>query len=176
MKWIKENDEVLYSVKPRKLFSLSKDDTEYLQSVAQSNVRNRSRICAHATVKDDIHEMIIYHPKGTYVHPHKHIGKDESFHLICGEIDLVIFDEDGTVVKVLRMEDYISGRTFYYRVFSDTFHTQIFRKNTIFHEVTRGPFNKSDTVVARWAPDGKETDLVEDYTTQIIQHINSFKS
>jgi len=173
MKWIKESQEVFYPEKSRKLLTLSKQDTEYLQTVAQANVRNRSRICAHQTVRDDIHEMVIYHPKGTYVRPHKHMGKDESFHLISGEIDLVMFDESGNIVEVLQMGNYESGKTFYYRISANTFHAQIFRKDTIFHEVTKGPFDKRDTVAAHWAPDEQEAISVENYLTKIKKHINN---
>ena len=102
------------------------------------------------------------------MHPHKHMGKDESFHLICGEIDLVVFDEGGNVVEVLHMGDYASGSPFYYRISSGTFHTQIFLKDTIFHEVTKGPFNKVDTIVAEWAPNEKDEIVVEKYLTKIM--------
>lgn len=172
MKWIKESEEVFYPEQSRKLVTLSKQDTEYLQGVAQSNVRNRSRICTHFTVEDDIHEMVIYHPKETYVRPHKHMGKDESFHLISGEIDLVIFDESGNIVKVLQMGNYESGKTFYYRISANTFHTQIFRKDTIFHEVTKGPFDKRDNVAADWSPDEKNRPSVEDFFEKLEIIIN----
>lgn len=172
MKWIKESEEVFYPEQSRKLVTLSKQDCEYLQGVAQSNVRKRSRICIHYTVEDDIHEMVIYHPKETYVRPHKHMGKDESFHLISGEIDLVIFDESGNIVEVLQMGSYESGRTFYYRISANTFHTQIFRKDTIFHEVTKGPFDRRDDVVADWSPDEKKRPLVEDFFEKLETIIN----
>ena len=43
------------------------------------------------------------------------------------------------------MGDYSSGKTFYYRIPADTFHTQLFTKDTFFHEVTEGPFNRDET-------------------------------
>lgn len=176
MKWIKENEEVLYPEQPQKLVTMSRKDLDCLEKVARSSARRRSRICAHTSVEDDIHEMMIYHPKGTYVRPHKHLDKDESFHLICGEIDLVMFDEGGNVVEVLQMGDYTSGKTFYYRISSDTFHTQIFWKDTIFHEVTKGPFDKKDTIAADWAPDEKDAMLVENYLRKMKEHINNINS
>ena len=111
--------------------------------------------------------MIIYHPKGTYVQPHMHIGKDESFHLICGEIDCVIFDNQSIVKKAFPMGDYSSGKTFYYRIPSNTYHTQIFKKDTFFHEDTEGPFNREDTIIANWAPDEKETAKAKKYIAKI---------
>ena len=172
MKWIKENEEVLYPEEPQKLVTMSRKDLDCLEKVARSSARRRSRICAHTSVEDDIHEMMIYHPKGTYVRPHKHLNKDESFHLISGKIDLVMFDEGGNVVEVLRMGGYTSGKTFYYRISSDNFHTQIFWKDTIFHEVTKGPFDKKDTIAADWAPEEKNRVSVEDFLKILITTIN----
>jgi len=171
MKWIKENDEVLYPEQSHKLVAIAKKDIDYLEDVARSNVRNRSRICAHRTVKDDIHEMIIYHPQGAYVCPHKHMGKDESFHLISGEIDLVLFDDHGNIENILEMGNYKSGKTFYYRIPLALFHTQIFRQNTLFHEVTKGPFNKKDTIIAKWAPDEKNERSAKEYLQKLNKHI-----
>ena len=170
MKWIKENDEVLFLAKYQNLLSLSKKDLDYLQSLANLNDRKRSRICSHNKISDDIHEMFIYHPKGTYVRPHKHILKNESFHLICGKIDFVTFDKIGNITEVLPMENYISGKTFYYRISPDIFHTQIFLEDTIFHEVTKGPFKKEDTVFADWSPDEENTALVENYLIKIKKY------
>ena len=58
------------------------------------NPRQRARYCTHSLVDDEVHEMVIYHKEGTYIRPHKHIGKTESFHLIDGEADVVFFDDE----------------------------------------------------------------------------------
>ena len=170
----KESDEVLYP--KERIVTVAAPDLDALKQMAKLNPRHRIRICSHQTAKDEIHEMIIYHPKGTYVQPHKHIGKDESFHLISGKIDCVIFDSQSNVKKVFPMGDYSSGKTFYYRIPANTYHTQIFKKDTFFHEVTKGPFDRNDTLTASWAPDEKETKLVKEYTGKIMQHINSIIS
>ena len=165
----KENDEVLYT--KESIISFSAQDLAELKKMAKLNPRQRIRICSHSNTSDKIHEMIIYHPKGAYVPPHKHIGKGESFHLISGEIDCVIFDNLGSVVKVFPMGDYLSGKTFYYRIPADTFHTQVFKTDTFFHEVAEGPFRVEDTSIANWAPDEKETAMVKRYIAQInIKH------
>lgn len=170
----KESDEVLY---PKEgIVAVTAQDLGELKKMAMLNPRRRIRLCSHLNLNDEIHEMIIYHPKDTYVRPHKHLGKDESFHLIYGEIDCVIFNNQGDVTKSFSMGDYSSGKIFYYRVPADTFHTQIFKKDTFFHEVSEGPFNKEDTVIANWAPDEKETDMVNSYIAEINLCIKSIDS
>tara|TARA_Y100000590_G_C15558122_1_gene953645 strand:+ start:537 stop:1052 length:516 start_codon:yes stop_codon:yes gene_type:complete len=161
----KENNEVLYSTE--NFVSLTGDDLSQMKEMAKSNDRNRIRICTHQSVDDDVHEMIIYHPKDSYVPPHMHIEKDESFHLISGEITLILFNENGKINKTLGMGDYKTGKSFYYRIPAGTYHTQIFIQDTFFHEVTRGPFDKKDSIIADWAPDENESLLVKEYLNKI---------
>ena len=176
MKWIEDSEGVLYPEQPHELVTMSREDLDCLENAARSSDRRRSRICTHTSIEADIHEMVIYHPKGTYVHPHKHLNKDESFHLICGEIDLVMFDNGGNVVDVLPMGDHTSGKAFFYRVASGIFHTQIFCQDTIFHEVTKGPFDKKKTIAADWAPDEKDAMLVEKYVRKMREYVNTINS
>ena len=162
----KENDEVLY-VKETTVTVAAPDLVE-LRRLASLNPRRRIRLCTHQTAGDHVHEMIIYHPKGAYVRPHKHVGKEESFHLVYGEVDLVLFDESGGVVRVVGIGDYTSGKPYYYKIPAGSYHTQLFRKDTVFHEVTKGPFNPRDTVFAKWGPAEQDVSLVNDYVAELV--------
>ena len=175
MKWVKENEEVFYP-KQMDFVEIDKLDIDYLIKASQNNIRNRARYCTHSSAEDVVHEMIIYHKKGTYVRPHKHIGKTESFHLLDGEADVLIFDEEGGLINVRNLGKYESGKSFYYRIPESCYHSQIFRKDTVFHEVTMGPFDSNDSVKANWAPDEKETALVKMYIDEITQKIKSTNS
>ena len=104
---IKESDEVLY---PKEgIVTIAALDLDELKQMARQNPRQRIRLCSHHNAYDVIHEMIIYHPKDTYVPPHKHLNKDESFHLISGEIDFIIFDNKGIIVKSFPVAEFSSG-------------------------------------------------------------------
>ena len=164
---VKESNEVLYS--KESITKITSLDLFELKQMAKLNPRKRIRICLHNGVSDTIHEMIIYHPKGTYVPPHKHKDKEESFHLISGEIDCVIFNNEGKISNTFPMGDYSSGRNFYYRIPADTFHTQLFKKDTFFHEVSEGPFNRDETIIASWAPDEKDIVKTKKYMSDIIK-------
>jgi len=168
----KENDEVLYT--KESIVNLTAQDLADIKKMAKLNSRQRIRICSHSSIDDKVHEMIIFHSKGTYVPPHKHLGKCESFHLISGEIDCVIFNNEGTITKTFPMGDYSSGKTFYYRIPADTFHTQLFTKDTFFHEVTEGPFNRDETIIASWAPDEKDTLKTKKYMSNIIKEFSIY--
>ncbi len=171
---IKESDEVLYPKEGR--VTVSAFDLDELKQMARLNPRRRIRLCAHHNTNDVIHEMIIYHPKDTYVPPHKHLNKDESFHLISGEIDCIIFNNKGIVVETFPMAEFSSGNTFYYRIPSGTFHTQIFKRDTFFHEVTKGPFNREDTVIADWAPQEDDKELVTEFTHKLKYILKNYRN
>ena len=171
---IKESDEVLY---PKEgIVTVSAFDLDELKQMARLNPRRRIRLCAHHNANDVIHEMIIYHPRDTYVPPHKHLNKDESFHLISGEIDCIIFNNKGIVTKTFPMAELSSGNTFYYRIPSGTFHTQIFKRDTFFHEVTKGPFNREDTVIADWAPQEDDKELVTEFTHKLKYILKNYRN
>ena len=105
------NDEVLVAVDP--IAKIGGPEIQLLKERALRNPRQRIRVCAHKSTDDPLHEMLIVHTKDTYVRPHKHFKKSESFHVIEGIVDVIVFDETGKVVEVIEMGDYVSGRDFF---------------------------------------------------------------
>lgn len=153
-----ESPEVLYT--DEEIVSVSQSNIDYLVTQSTFNDRKRIRLCTHSNVDDQLHEMIIVHTYGTYVRPHKHIGKPESFHVIKGAVDVIVFDDGGGIRKVIRLGAYSTGLAFYYRVSVPLYHTMLIRSDVlVFHEITRGPFVRTDTVFAPWSP--PEDDLSE---------------
>jgi cupin fold WbuC family metalloprotein len=118
----------------------------------------RARLCAHGSMSDPLHEMLIVVDRDSYIRPHRHPGKTESLHVIEGAADLVVFDDDGTVADVVPIGDYASDRVFYYRLNAPLFHTLRLRSDKLtVHETTNGPFNPSETEFAPWAAEPEET-------------------
>ncbi len=146
----KESKEVLYC--DHDIIVLEKMDLDELKQLAMLNPRKRIRICSHQSPEDLVQEMIIVHTNGTYVRPHKHLGKAESFSILEGETDIILFEEDGAIRQVIRMGTPDSGLPFYYRISSAIFHTLLIRTEfLVFHEVTQGPFDRQHTIFAEWA-------------------------
>jgi cupin fold WbuC family metalloprotein len=137
-------------------------DVAFLAERARQNARRRARLCAHPDARDRLHEMLIVLDRETYIRPHRHAGKSESFHIIEGELDVVIFHDDGSVREVVRMGPFGSGRAFYYRLMENCFHTVLICSPfALFHETTNGPFNRSDTEFAPWSPAEGELQAAE---------------
>ena len=171
------NPEVFFATD--RIVTITGKDIKYIENQAQISPRRRARICTHKTVEDKLHEMTVFLKKNVYLIPEKHIIKIESYHIIEGLADVVMFDEDGNVTDVIKIGDYSSGLPFYFRVSEPSFyHTMLIRTDyLIYHEVATGPFQKSDTIVASWAPSEDDTEGIKIYMNdlehRVKNHLNS---
>ena len=124
-----------------------------LVEISKTTSRGRVRLCAHETVNESVHEMFIVHPKGAYIPHHKHLEKSESILVLDGEVEYFTFSDDGVVNQRISMGDYRSGKSFFFRLQKPIFHSMLILSETLtFLEITKGPFNPTDTVEAGWAP------------------------
>jgi cupin fold WbuC family metalloprotein len=131
---------------------VSARDVAEVVSRAARSPRKRARLCVHPSPDDALHEMLICLARETYVRPHRHAGKSESFHVIEGELDVVLFDDHGAITDVIEMGPYHSGKAFFYRLMAPAFHTVLVNTpHALFHETTNGPFDPADTEFAAWA-------------------------
>jgi len=136
---------------------------------ATSLETKRSRICFHLNSNEAIHEMMITFHKDTYVRPHKHVSKTESYLVIDGEIEIVFFDDGGKIKKRVPMGNCASGKDFYLKSISDEWHTVLIKTDfaTIL-EVTNGPFVANDCLFAEWAPYATDTAGAKAYIQSLL--------
>ncbi len=147
---------------------LRSSDLDALISGAENNTRRRSRFCLHRSSEDAIHEMVIAHPRGAYVRPHKHLGKAESMLILEGEIDYFVFNDDGSIRDLIEMSGVRSGNSFYKKIPQNTYHSFLIQSEwLIFLEVTGGPFRSIDTVFPSWAPPEGERGQVNRYMNKL---------
>ena len=123
-------------------------DSRYVDLVKQSaakNARGRARICAHRGPADTLHEMLIAIRSDSYIRPHRHHQKVESFHLVDGSVDVVVLNDDGSIADVVELS---TQGNFYYRLDSPRYHTLLIHSPVlVIHEITNGPF---DAVQSDW--------------------------
>lgn len=147
----------------------------FLKRQAQLSPRRRARICAHKTNEDALHEMLIVIAAASYIHPHRHVGKSESFHIVEGEVDVAIFDDAGAVVDVIRLGAPGSGQNFFYRLSESAFHTLLIRSEyLVVHEVTNGPFQRERTMMAPFAPDEDHPEEAAAYMRHVGEQVARF--
>jgi cupin fold WbuC family metalloprotein len=167
----KINDEVFIATES--IVRFDKRAVEFIKEKALGNRRGRARICAHKDAQDSLHEMLIAIRSDSYICPHRHANKVESFHLIEGRADVVILHEDGKVMDVIKLG---SDYNFYYRLGTPHYHTLlIYSPVLVIHEITNGPFNPSDSDFADFAP--MQDDIKSlDYLLTLKKDVNEQQS
>ena len=126
---------------------------EFLKAQARANALRRARICAHPDPESDQHDMLIASHHETYVAPHRHRSKSESFLVIEGEADILLFEPDGRLANRFLMGPAGSRHPFFYRMPAGRYHSlDIHSELLVFAESTKGPFRPEDTQNAPWAP------------------------
>lgn len=124
-----------------------------LVAEARAAPLRRARLCLHADPSDPLHEMVIALCGDTYVAPHRHAGKSESFHLLAGSIEIVLFDDCGHPIarQILAADEPPRPRLL--RLGQPVWHSVRVRGEwAVVHETTNGPFRREDTQFAPWAP------------------------
>lgn len=169
----KVNDEVF--IAEDAIVRIGDAEIEFLKKQARISPRKRARICAHKTNDDALHEMVIVISADCYIHPHRHVGKSESFHIAEGEVDVAVFDDDGKLSEVIQLGAAASGRCFYYRLSESAFHTLLIRTEyLIVHEVTNGPFDRDRTVLAKFAPTEDREAEARAYMQQVSEQVSQY--
>ena len=148
----------------------------FLKNQAATSNRRRARICAHPSNENPLHEMVIVAASDSYIHPHRHHGKSESFHIIEGEVDIVMFDDNGEVTDIVELGDIFSKKPFFYRLSDERFHTLcIHSEFLVFQEVTNGPFVPDATVFAKFAPDESDCVAVGIWNTELERRVVQYR-
>ena len=156
--------------------SIGPSELDTLKAAVKASVKRRARINAHPDAEDALHEMIIAIDPDSYIRPHKHPGKSEAFHIIEGEVDIIVFSDDGAIERIVPLGPPGSRRPFYYRMSAPFFHTLIIRSDIlIVHEITNGPFRPQATVFADFAPDEREPEKVAAYQTDLRRRVTAMQ-
>jgi len=158
------------------VFFLGKEITEIkakdladLKEAATRSSLKRARFCMHKDHNDTMHEMIIAFRKGSYIRPHRHKEKIESFHIIEGELLVIFFDDNGNPTHRIKMSPYNSGETFFYRLSVCAWHMVIpISEYVILHEITNGPFVEGETEFSTWSPNESDSNEVTDFLSKVL--------
>lgn len=146
------------------ILAVTAEQVALLRRLAAESPLGRARLCAHHSPGDPVHEMLIVVEKRSYLRPHRHVGKSESFHMVQGAMDVVVFTESGEVSRVIPLSAYGGEGAFYYRLSESLFHTLVLRSEwVLFQETTNGPFDPAASLRAPWAPpeDAPAADIAE---------------
>ena len=102
--------------------------------------------------------MIIAMTSECYFPPHRHKNKSESFHMIEGELFVILFKENGEPYDYIYMTTVTNPKgKFFYRINLPYWHAVMpITPMVVFHETTNGPFLPNSSEFAHFAPTNKK--------------------
>ena len=173
MKYKEINEAVLYN--QEKVCTLNYADLLHLQEKGLATTEQRTRLCVHDSPDDSIHEMFIVHTDDTYVRPHRHKTRAESFEVLKGEASLLLLSDSGEIEDVIELGELQSNKTFFFKMPAEMWHMLIIHSEVlVFKEVTQGPFDSSDCVFPDWAPPGRNCSQVKEYMSEMLAKVQYF--
>jgi glucose-6-phosphate isomerase len=98
--------------------------------------------------------MLIVILKGSYIRPHRHpIPKFEIYHIVKGEIEVDIFNDDGTIKEKILLNQ----TNPIIRIAPLTWHSpKSLSYYSVYHEIYSGPFLKDiDVEYSKWSKEEK---------------------
>jgi cupin fold WbuC family metalloprotein len=145
----------------------------FVKAQARSVVRRRARLCLHRSSYDRLHDMVIALDMATYLRPHRHADKSETFHIIEGSASVVIFDDNGRIERVIAVGGEKGQRL--YRLDEPQYHTLVIQSEMlVIHEVTNGPFAPGATDYAAFAPAENDTAKANAYLRDLRERLQTF--
>ena len=139
---IRNNQDTIY---------IDRKKLDELKILAQKDPNKRARICLHKNDEEMVQEMIIAFCKDSYIRPHRHIDKSESYHIIEGRIEIIFYNDNGIEIDKVVLSDKMDEHPFLFRVSNSAWHTVVPKSDfVIIHEVTKGPFNKNSSEFPDW--------------------------
>jgi len=158
---IKNSEELLF---------INNDLVEQIIEEASQSQRHMARLLMHFDHEDPVQEMLIAMDRNCAVMPNRSPGRSESLQVVQGELLLVIFDDNGNVVKRIEMGPAGSDKVFLYRLSSTPWHTMIpLTKMVVVHETLQGPFKQSSEPLPDWIPG--DSDSLKQFLKEIEMQV-----
>ena len=136
------------------IIQTSREDIEKLKREAAESPRKRAHLLLHGDRGEIVQEMVVALCRGTYLRPHNHCKRIESIYVMEGELGLVVFSGEGSVISRLRLSAQNADLPFLYRIPANAWHCIApLTESAVIHEITSGPFVAGETLFAPWAPE-----------------------
>jgi cupin fold WbuC family metalloprotein len=131
---------------------LSRALLDELAAKAALSPRRRAHLNIHATAADLVQRFVVVALADAYFRPHRHASKSELAVLLRGRVDVLTFDEAGTVTARYTVGDDTASMA--YETPERTWHTLVpGPAGCAFFEVKEGPYDAATaTEFAAWAP------------------------
>ena len=124
---------------------------EGLTAKAAASERRRTHYNIHAGPADLVQRFIVVAQRDSYFRPHRHVTRAELALMLHGEIDVVTFDESGTLTARYAIGQ--GAANLAYETSPATWHTIVVKSaSAAFLEIKQGPYDPAtSSQFAAWS-------------------------
>lgn len=142
-------------------------DTVTLQ--AKENPRLRMNYNFHATMDAPIHRLLNALEPGTYLPPHRHVDKEETYLVLRGSLMAFFYDEAGNITERACLNP-LEGK-YGLEIPPCTWHSiVVLESGTVIFEIKKGPYQPLPLEdLAPWAPASSDEEGVKAFMKRMIQ-------
>lgn len=136
---------------------------------AKENARLRMNYNFHETMDAPVHRMLNALEPGTYLPPHRHSDKEETYLVLRGRLMAFFYDEEGNVTEKICLNP-LEGR-YGLEIPPRTWHSIIaLESGTVIFEIKKGPYQPlSPEDMATWAPAPDDVEGVKAFVERILE-------
>lgn len=142
------------------MITFNDDFINPLLAAAKSSPRRRANHNLHSSYDEAVQRLFIAMYPDSYVPVHRHSqpNKWEFFMMVRGELDILIFTEQGTLIS--RQTLSANGPCNGVEIPPNTWHCTVCSDPVVFAEVKQGPYQvTSDKDFASWCPPENSPDV-----------------
>lgn len=145
---------------------------ELLDSVtheAQENPRLRMNYNFHTSLDAPIHRLLNALEPGTYLPPHRHADKEETYLVLRGSLLAFFYDDLGNVTEKVNLNP--SAGVYGLEIPSGTWHSIIaLESGTVIFEIKSGPYQPLPLEdIASWAPAPSDLEGAAIYMKRMLE-------
>ncbi|MEY8720086.1 WbuC family cupin fold metalloprotein [Bacteroides stercorirosoris] len=145
---------------------------ELLDSVtreAQGNPRLRMNYNFHESLDAPIHRLLNALEPGTYLPPHRHTDKEETYVVLRGSLLAFFYDDLGNVTEKVSLNS--SAGIYGLEIPSGTWHSIIaLESGTVIFEIKSGPYRSLPPEdIAPWAPAPSDLEGAAVYMKRMLE-------
>ena len=148
---------------------VTKEILDSLTEQAKENVRLRMNYNLHDSLEAPVHRLLNALEPETYMPPHRHIDKEETYLIMRGALMAYFFDDNGNVTEKVRLS--AEDGNYALDIPVGKWHSLIsLESGTVIFEVKNGPYRPLlSEEIAVWAPDAlANKEDIKLYTNKLL--------
>lgn len=148
---------------------ITEDLLDMVTAQAKESSRLRMNHNFHKTMDAPVHRMLNALEPETYLPPHRHSDKEETYLVLRGRLMAFFYDEKGNVTEKVCLNP-LEGR-YGLEIPPRTWHSIIaLESGTVIFEIKRGPYQPlSPEDMASWAPASDDVDGIRAFMKRMLE-------